>query len=92
MTRVGEVHQHDSGDRCMTRVGEVRESIREKVAAMDYDLRTLELREKAEAQGIDLSGGGRFGLDTLMFTPAQRREWHCFRTASLYVKRQVRIV
>jgi len=50
--------------------------IREKVAQMNRDLRTLELWEKAEAQGIDSSGGGAFGLNTQLFTPAQRREWH----------------
>jgi len=50
--------------------------IREKVAQMNRDLRTLELWEKAEAQGIDSSGGGAFGLDTRMFTPTQCREWH----------------
>ena len=51
-------------------------AIREKVATMDFDLRTLGLWEKAEAQGIDSSDGGAFGLDTRMFAPALRREWH----------------
>lgn len=46
---------------------------------MDFDFCTLELWEKAEAQGIDSSGGGRFGLNIRMFTPAQRREWHRHR-------------
>jgi len=62
----------------MISTSEIRESIRTKVAEMDFDLRCLQLWEQAEAQGIDSSGGGRFGLDTRMFTPAQRREWHRF--------------
>ncbi len=65
----------------------IRASIREKVNAMDFDLRVLELWGKAEAQGIDSSGGGRFGLDTRMFTPAQRREWH--RHNARFVGREV---
>lgn len=60
----------------MSRISEIRESIQRKVAAMDFDLRTLQLWEQAEAQGIDSSGGGSFGLDTRMFTSTQRREWH----------------
>lgn len=62
----------------MSSVREIRESIQKKVATMDFDLRTLELWEKAEAQGIDSSGGGSFGFDTRMFTLAQRREWYRF--------------
>ena len=71
----------------MTQTGEIRASIQEKVAAMDFDLRTLELWEKAEAQGVDSSGGGSFGLDTRMFTPAKRREWH--QHNDRFIERQV---
>ena len=62
----------------MISTSEVRESIRTKLAEMDFDLRVLKLWEQAEAQGIDSSGGGRFGFDTRMLTPAQRREWRHF--------------
>jgi len=55
---------------------EIRQSIQRKVAEMDFDLRLLRLWEQAEAQGIDSSGGGSFGLDTRMFNPVQRQEWH----------------
>ncbi len=53
----------------------IRKSTQEKVSAMGYDLFTLELWEAAEAQGIDSSEGGSFGLDTRMFNPLQKLEW-----------------
>ena len=65
-------------------ISEIRDSIREKVASMGFDLRTLELWEKAEAQGIDSSKGGAFGLDTRLFSSTQRREWH--RHSTRFVK------
>jgi len=61
----------------MNSVREIRESIQEKVTAMDFDLRLLQLWEQAEAQGIDSSGGGHFGLDTRTLTLSQQREWRC---------------
>ena len=47
---------------------------------MDCDLRILELWAEAEAQGIDSSGGGSFGLDTRLFDSSQRRVWQRDRT------------
>lgn len=62
----------------MISTSEIRESIRMKVAEMAYGFYCLQLWEQAEAQGIDTSGGGSFGLDTRMLTPAQWREWYYF--------------
>ncbi len=50
-------------------------AIQGKVSTMDYDLRTLELWEAVQAQWIDTSKGGSFGLDTRMFNPLQKLEW-----------------
>jgi hypothetical protein len=60
----------------MSTAKQTREAIHGQVATMDYDLRTLELWEQAETQGIDSSDGGAFGLDTRRFTKAQRQEYH----------------
>lgn len=51
------------------------ESIRAKKQEQDYLLRVLELWTAAEAQGIDSSEGGTFGLDTRLLTPKQKAEW-----------------
>jgi len=53
----------------------IQESIQGKIAMMDFDLRALVLWEEAEAQGINSSGGGCFGLDTRLFNGVQKREW-----------------
>jgi hypothetical protein len=53
------------------------ESIRAKQAEATYLTRILDLWAAAEAQGIDSSEGGSFGLDTRLLTPKQKREWQC---------------
>ena len=50
------------------------ESVRAKKQEQDYLLRVLELWAAAEAQGIDSSEGGSFGLDTRLLTPKQKVE------------------
>lgn len=45
------------------------ELIRAKKQEQDYLLRVLGLWAAAEAQGIDSSEGGSFGLDTRLLTP-----------------------
>lgn len=50
-------------------------SIRAEKAEQTYLLRVLELWAAAEAQGIDSSEGGSFGLDTRLLTPKQKAEW-----------------
>lgn len=62
-------------------------SIRAKQAEAAYLTRVLDLWAAAEAQGIDSSEGGRFGLDTRLFTEVQRREWH--RHNGRFVHREV---
>lgn len=52
------------------------ESIRVKQAEAAYLTRILDLWAAAEAQGIDSSEGGSFGLDTRLLTPKQKQEWH----------------
>ena len=51
------------------------ELIRAKKQEQDYLLRVLGLWAAAEAQGIDSSEGGSFGLDTPLLTPKQKVEW-----------------
>lgn len=51
------------------------ESIRAKQQEQQYLLRVLELWAAAEAQNIDSSEGGSFGLDTRLLTPKQKCEW-----------------
>lgn len=51
------------------------EAIRSKQQEQQYLLRVLELWAAAEAQNIDSSEGGSFGLDTRLLTPKQKREW-----------------
>lgn len=70
----------------MPTIKTTRKSIQDKVSAMDFDLRTLELWEEAEAKGIDSSGSGSFGLDTRLFTSAEQREYH--RHMSTFVVRE----
>jgi len=60
-------------------VASLAKSIQVKQEEQIYLLRVLELWAAAEAQGIDSSGGGAFGLDTRLFTEKQRREWHRYR-------------
>jgi len=50
-------------------------SIRAKQTEAAYLTRVLDLWAAAEAQGIDSSEGGSFGLDTQLLTPKQKREW-----------------
>lgn len=57
-------------DVCLTK------SIREKQIEAAYLTRVLELWAAAEAQGIDSSEGGSFGLDTRLLTLKQRQEYH----------------
>ena len=64
----------------------VRDSIREKQAAMDFDLRTLGLWEAAEAQGIDSSEGGSFGFDTGLLDRAKKMEYHRHASGKSYHK------
>jgi len=52
------------------------ESIRAKQAEAAYLTRVLDLWAAAEAQGIDSSEGGSFGLDTRLLTPKQKQERH----------------
>jgi len=52
------------------------ESIHEKQRKADILLQQLRLWREAEAQGIDSSQGGSFGLDTRLFTLKERREYH----------------
>lgn len=54
---------------------EVIDSIRAKRRECDYLLASLELWAQVEAQGIDSSGGGTFGLDTRLFGPKERTRY-----------------
>lgn len=49
--------------------------IRVKSRERDYLLALLELWVQAEAQGIDSSDGGSFGLDTQLFGPKERSRY-----------------
>ena len=51
------------------------ESIQAKQTEQQYLVCVLELWAAAEAQGIDSSVGGSFGLDTRLLTPKQKCEW-----------------
>jgi hypothetical protein len=52
-------------------------SIQEKSRERDYLLVQLEVWAQAEAQGIDSSGGGSFGLDAKWFGPKERAQYQC---------------
>lgn len=54
---------------------ELIESIRAKSRERDYLLDSLKLWAQAEAQGIDSSDGGSFGLDTRMFNRAEQTRY-----------------
>lgn len=62
-------------------------SNRAKEQEQDYQLRVLELRAAAEAQGVDSSEGGLFGLDTRLLTPKQKVEWE--QHSDRFVERDV---
>jgi len=63
------------------------QSIQAKQAEAAYLTRVLELWAAAEAQGVDSSEGGSFGLNTRLLTPRQKVEWR--RHSDCFVERSV---